>query len=537
MDTRQGRAGTRFGPYELRTLIGRGGMGEVYRAYDIRKDREIALKLLPTDLASDDQYRARFQREARMAARLQEPHIIPIHDYGELNGVLFIDMRLVDGKDLRSMLQRGSLMRPDAVVHIITQLADALDAAHRDGLVHRDVKPENVLLLQSGFIYLADFGIAARTDEDRITSGGEALGSFSYMAPERFGDEPAGPAVDIYSLGCLMYELLGSQPPFRRGSVSALIHAHLNERPEPLSRLRPGLPSALDKVLDRALAKNPHDRQVSAGEFARQARQALHSGGANAARPARPVATTPAPRQQSTQQNQARQPSARPHSAHPTAGPSFVQHDTSEPRRQRPLLMGVVSAVAVAVLGVGGYLTIDHLMHKGDPATGSSPIGGPSGSTGDQTGSTGDQTGSTGDQTGSGNETTASPTTGRGSWPAILGDSSAGYDWQGWTAYGEVRCHDDDRAVTVAKTSKSYVTICQTHAGSYYYLGVRPSQTTQPNSIELPAARRTSTGWTVTNTKVSVDYDVSPDGLVITDNVNGTTDRSAITRYVGLPAQ
>ncbi len=486
MDTRRGRTGTRFGPYELRSLIGRGGMGEVYRAYDTRKDREVALKLLPEELAGDQQYRKRFQREARMAARLQEPHVIPIHDYGEHDGVLFIDMRLVEGKDLRGMLQRGSLMRPEAVVHIVGQLADALDAAHRDGLVHRDVKPENVLLLSSGFVYLADFGIAARTDEDRLTSGGEALGSFSYMAPERFTDQPAGPAVDIYALGCLTYELLTGRSPFKRSSVSALIQAHLSEHPEPVSRLRPELSPALDAVIATALAKDPAQRQASAGEFARQASRAL------------PVARA-------------------------TATATGGKH------RQRPLLMGMVSAMVVAGLGIGGYLVADHLSNSGDPASNSSPIGDPTISTGGS---------NQGNSSSSGTSATSSGvTTGRDSWPAILGDTSAGYDWQGWTAYSAVRCHSDDRAVAVATTGKSYVTICESHAGRHYYLGLRPAQQTRPNSIELPGAQRSGSGWTVTNAKVSVDYDVSADGLVIDDRANNRTQREAVTRYVGLPGQ
>ncbi|GAB3583482.1 serine/threonine-protein kinase [Calidifontibacter terrae] len=517
METQQGRAGTRFGPYELRALIGRGGMGEVYRAYDTRKDREVALKLLPSDLAGDAQYRARFQREAQMAARLQEPHVIPIHDYGELGGVLFIDMRLVDGKDLRGILRRGSLMRPDAVVHIIGQIADALDAAHRDGLVHRDVKPENVLLLPSGFVYLADFGIAARLDEDRITSTGEALGSFSYMAPERFSDQPSGPAVDIYSLGCLTYELLAARPPFRRTSVSALIQAHLSEQPEPVSHFRSDVPAGLDDVIARALAKDPGQRQPTAGAFAHEARQALHLSTGRAQDPAQTASA----------------PTAR--SASQTSAAAFVDRREPERSRQRPLLMGMISAVIVAAIGIGGYLVASQVFGSDDPATNSSPIGGPSDSNPGST--TGSIQGSITTDPSNSISTSSSPVTGRGSWPAILGDSSAGYDWQGWTAYSAVRCHSDDRALAVATTGKSFITICQAHSGSTYYLGIRPAQVVMPNSIELPNARRSGSGWTVTNEKESVDYDISPSGLSVTDRAHGKNANEAVTRYVGLSGQ
>lgn len=481
MDGGQHRAGSRFGPYELRELIGRGGMGEVYRAYDTRKDREVALKLLPPGLAADRQYRSRFQREAQVAARLQEPHVIPIHDYGEHDGVLFIDMRLVEGKDLRAVLRTRSLLRPEVVVHIVAQVAEALDAAHRDGLVHRDVKPENVLMLHSGFVYLADFGIAARTDDAGITSAGEALGSFSYMAPERFDERPTGPAVDIYALGCLTYELFTGRPPFRRSTVSALIQAHLNDRPEPVGHLRPQLPAALDAVLARALSKEPAHRQGSATEFARQVQQALRGRAPAASTAVRPVA---------------------PH------------RSTHRPPR-RPVLVGAVSAIVLVVLGLLGLAVVQNWFGSGDPAARSSPIGDPTLSTGAAPPS--------------------SATYGRASWPAILGDASAGYDWQGWSAYSAVRCHADDRAVAVASTSSSFVTVCQAHSGATYYLGQRPGQTTRPNSIELPDARRTGTGWTATNTKASVDYTVDANTLVVRDRARGSSSRESVTRFVQLP--
>ena len=154
------RLGTRFGPYELQSLIGAGGMGEVYRAYDTTKDRTVAVKLLRPEFAADPSFQERFLRECRTAARLQDPHVIPVHDFGQIDGVLFIDMRLVDGGNLRDLLRERGALDPGQAVSITAQVAAALDAAHADGLVHRDVKPENVLLTGDAFAYLSDFGIA-----------------------------------------------------------------------------------------------------------------------------------------------------------------------------------------------------------------------------------------------------------------------------------------------------------------------------------------------------------------------------------------
>ncbi len=180
------RVNTQFGPYRLDELLGRGGMGEVYRAYDTTKDREVALKLLNPGLADDAVYQQRFRRESHAAARLGEPHVIPIHDWGEIDGVLFIDMRLVAGEDLRALLRREHALAPARAVTIIEQVASALDAAHADGLVHRDIKPENILIAQNDFAYLVDFGIAHGSDDTHLTQAGTAIGSIAYMAPELF---------------------------------------------------------------------------------------------------------------------------------------------------------------------------------------------------------------------------------------------------------------------------------------------------------------------------------------------------------------
>lgn len=185
--------GSRFGPYRLDRLIGRGGMGEVFEAYDTVKDRTIALKVLPERLHDDPVFRERFRRESHVAARLQEPHIIPIHDYGEIDGRLFIDMRLVGGASLRALLNEQGPLEPERTVAMVRQVAAALDAAHADGLVHRDIKPDNILLTPDGFAYLVDFGIAQSATGESLTGDGSAIGSFHYMAPERFHSRAVTP--------------------------------------------------------------------------------------------------------------------------------------------------------------------------------------------------------------------------------------------------------------------------------------------------------------------------------------------------------
>src|ERR1700753_937722 len=270
------RLGSWSGPYRLMRLLGRGVMGEVYEAEDTRKGRVVALKLISPDFSDDPMFRARMQREAGAAGRLTEPHVVPIHDYGEINGQLYLDMRLIDGDNLATLLKRTGPMSPPRAVAIVRQVAAALDAAHANGVTHRDVKPENILVTNDDFAYLVDFGIARAATDPGLTQSGIALGTYNYMAPERFTGEEVTYRSDIYALACVMGECLTGAPPYRSDSVERLIPAHLLEPAARPSQLRPGrVPPALDPVIGKGMAKNPADRYVSAGDLAVAAHCAL----------------------------------------------------------------------------------------------------------------------------------------------------------------------------------------------------------------------------------------------------------------------
>ncbi|MCX6463563.1 MAG: serine/threonine-protein kinase, partial [Pseudonocardiales bacterium] len=269
-----------FGPYRMGSLLGSGGMGEVRRAYDTRRGREVALKRLHPSLAADQEFRARFQRESAVAARLNEPHVIPIHDYGEIDGQLFIDMRLVEGTDLAAVLDEGP-PPVERVLDVLSQVADALDAAHADGLVHRDVKPSNVLVVPRGtrpgrdFVYLVDFGIAGVVDSPGLTRTGTAVGTSAYMAPERFTGARWDHRVDVYALACVLYECFTGGRPYPAESVVGALYAHVNQPVPRVTAVRPDLPAALADVVARGMAKRPEERYPSAGALMTAAREAV----------------------------------------------------------------------------------------------------------------------------------------------------------------------------------------------------------------------------------------------------------------------
>ncbi|SDJ51693.1 serine/threonine protein kinase [Lentzea albidocapillata subsp. violacea] len=269
-----------FGPYRIEQLLGRGGMGEVHRAYDTAHDRFVALKRLSPGYHDDEDYRARFRREAQIVARLREPHVIPIHAYGEIDDRLYLDMRLVEGADLADVIREGTV-EPARAVRIVDQVASALDASHADGLVHRDVKPSNVLVTPGDFVYLVDFGIARSVSPaaTSLTASGSVVGTLDYMAPERFESGPVDGRADVYALACVLFACLTSRRPFSADGTAAQIWAHLNEAPPKASPLNPEVPAALDVVIAKGMAKNPADRYATAGAFARAAAEALAAPG------------------------------------------------------------------------------------------------------------------------------------------------------------------------------------------------------------------------------------------------------------------
>lgn len=286
-----------FGRYRLIDLLGRGGMGQVYRAHDTATDRVVALKVLPPHLAEDPTFQHRFRREAHTAAGLTDPHVVPIHSYGEIGGRLYVDMRLIEGRDLGDVLSEGP-MDPARAVRIIEQVAEALDAAHAVGLVHRDVKPSNILLARRDFVYLIDFGIAIAAGGTRYTSTGAALGTLAYMAPERFDDEEPGPLSDVYALTCVLHECLTGRQPFPGSSLEKQMAGHLTKPPPRPSAIEASVSPKFDDVIAKGMAKNPAERTQSAIELADAARAALDSRPTEPIPPRPPGATAVVPTQQ-----------------------------------------------------------------------------------------------------------------------------------------------------------------------------------------------------------------------------------------------
>jgi serine/threonine-protein kinase len=276
--------GTELAGYRIDELIGRGGMGVVYRAEHLRLGRSAALKLMAPEVASDARFRERFLRESRLAGSLDHPNVIPIYDAGEADGLLYLAMRYVDGTDLRKLLASEAPLDPPRASAITTQIAAALDAAHSAGLVHRDVKPSNVLLPRSGagrteHAYLADFGLTRRTaSESGVTATSAFLGTIAYVAPEQIEGRPVDGKADQYSLACVVHQMLTGSPPYERDTDLAVLWAHVSEPPPSVSSHGlDGLAGRVDPLFQRALAKDPADRYASCGEFAAALSTALGS--------------------------------------------------------------------------------------------------------------------------------------------------------------------------------------------------------------------------------------------------------------------
>ncbi|MCW2685550.1 MAG: protein kinase, partial [Mycobacterium sp.] len=258
---------TPFGHYQLLELLGRGGMGQVFRAHDTITDRVVALKVLPPHVADDTAFQQRFRREAHAAAGLSDPHVVPIHGFGEIDGRLYLDMRLIDGQDLGTVLsEAGGPLTPERAVTIVEQVAAAFEAAHAVGLVHRDVKPSNILVAARDFVYLIDFGIARTTSQTGLTSAASTLGTMAYMAPERFKTGQSDPRSDIYALTCVLHECLTGHRPYLGDSLEQQLAGHLVAPPPHPSAINPALPEGFDEVIAKGMAKDPDQRYQSAAE-------------------------------------------------------------------------------------------------------------------------------------------------------------------------------------------------------------------------------------------------------------------------------
>ena len=277
------RIGTELAGYRIERVLGRGGMSVVYLAHDRRLKRNVALKLLAPELAEDEGFRVRFLRESQLAASLDHPNVVPVYEAGEVDGLLYIAMRYVVGSDLRALLRAEGALAPERALMLVGQVANALDAAHERGLVHRDVKPSNVLLTgppDDEHCYLADFGLSTSTSDRSVADARQVVGTIDYVAPEQIRGLEVDGRTDVYSLACLLYECLVGDVPFRRASDVAVIYAHLEDPVPRASERRPTLPAALDAVLQQGTAKLPDQRWQTCAALVEAARSALGDGAA-----------------------------------------------------------------------------------------------------------------------------------------------------------------------------------------------------------------------------------------------------------------
>jgi serine/threonine-protein kinase len=256
-------SGARLGNYEIAALLGQGGMGVVYEALQLSLSRRVALKVIASELSRNDRFQERFRREGRSQAALDHPNVVTVHDFGEAEGLLFISMQLVRGPSLKELIHRGELDL-SRVVRIMRPIADALDTAHEEGMIHRDFKPQNILVGSRDHAYLADFGLTQALGEPGLTRTGQFVGTLDYIAPEQIHGKPATRRSDVYSFGAVLFECLTGKPPYVRESDAATLFAHVSEPLPSVAELRPGAPAHLDDVLNRAMAKDPELRLPTA---------------------------------------------------------------------------------------------------------------------------------------------------------------------------------------------------------------------------------------------------------------------------------
>ena len=332
--------GDEFAGHRILGVAGRGGMGVVYRALQLDLDRPVALKLIAPQLAEDASFRERFGRESRAAASIDHPNVIPIYYTGEHDGTLYIAMRYVEGSDLRTLVRAEGRLDPGRAAYIVSQVASALDAAHARGIVHRDVKPANVLLGAADHAYLTDFGLTkSLTSHTGSTRDGGWVGTLGYVAPEQIRGERIDARADVYALGCVLYHALSGSPPYQRDSDEATLWAHLNDDPPSIAAHAPGVPEGFDQVLSRAMAKDPAERYQSAGDLGRAALAAAGRGAAPG--PERRVAVgeaAPGDEQETV--------------VSPDQAQTAVAARTPAGRRLWPWALAVVPVAALAVIAV-----------------------------------------------------------------------------------------------------------------------------------------------------------------------------------------
>jgi serine/threonine protein kinase len=261
--------GQMVGPYQLEAVLGEGGMGMVYKAVDV-DGQPVALKLIRSELARDEIFRKRFDREARIARRIRNPHIVPVLNKGEHQGLPYLAQSFIDDGNLDDRIKAQGKLDLGVTLAVIEQVAGGLDALHAAGLIHRDVKPANILLDKEGVAYITDFGLAKDSQGSLLTSPGQALGSLDYMAPEQIRSQEVGPSTDVYALGCVVFECLTGGPPFAdRHGMRAILWAHLQDSPSNPCEVDPEIPPEVGEAVLRALEKNEQRRPQSATEFAR----------------------------------------------------------------------------------------------------------------------------------------------------------------------------------------------------------------------------------------------------------------------------
>jgi serine/threonine protein kinase len=358
------RIGTVLVGHRIEALLGRGGMGYVYLAEHLTLRRKVALKVLAPELGRNEEYRGRFLLESQMAARLEHPNIVPVYEAGEADGVLYIAMRFIDGEDLDAILVREGRLAPERAVALLGQIAAALDAAHAQGLVHRDVKPANVLVSRPApgapeHAWLCDFGLVKPFDTptlQRLTATGMFMGTIHYTSPEQIEARRLDGRADVYALGCVLYECLTGVVPFERENDPQTLYAHVHDPPPPVGQVLPGLPASLDAVFAKALAKQRNDRYGTCTEMLQAAAQALVS----------------APQQPAYQRQQP--PVAQPLAGYGQAQPQppygygqlgavqpgrAARHSAARGGRRTGL---IVAAVVVAALVIGGVVLASTLV-------------------------------------------------------------------------------------------------------------------------------------------------------------------------------